>query len=244
MIKVLKSKSLETQLGLCGFEVSLVDTVSRDVTFERLSELDGLFESIKIKFVGKRSERAGVWIGVAVVPAWLITKGLIELELMLETADDLERGVADVEAEDSLRRFERRLAEAGPARVADLVRRRGSAILERTEKVRSISESYAAEIQKLVTASSPSGAVAEVRALLGPSMSVHVTRLANCITADSGARGIYELAACALIIFGVAIEKRDFSTADSVETEVRWRMSLITYALWKSFGYHRVSAVN
>lgn len=121
-------------LSEAGFKVGRANEVEPSVSFTRLRE-DQVYELIRCSFAGKKREAAVCRIGASVTRV-VELKGLSENELLLDVAQNRERGWTIVERDQQLGEWAKSVASVGVPSVRRFADRVAAELLGRTECAR------------------------------------------------------------------------------------------------------------
>lgn len=127
-----------------GFALAWQDP--QELGLVRASTVDGLHEQLLVSAAGRAGEALACEVAISITRRQLGTKGMCELEVVTDLATDLERGLTIVETGEQVELWEKGIAEIAPAAVGELAKRKGTALLARTEKARSAVQSYLKEL--------------------------------------------------------------------------------------------------
>jgi hypothetical protein len=143
-IKVKPSRLL-SQLSSHGFATGPTLPAQDSFTFVRQASRPALFEWIVVEASGKKSE--AVYASVATgLTRWMVGRSLAEEALLMELAENQERGWSIIKTDAAARDWESRLVSAALPNLERITLERGVPLLERTEQLRRAVSAYTARL--------------------------------------------------------------------------------------------------
>jgi hypothetical protein len=146
-----KMKVRPSRLASCLAERGFVQgpemSSEGSISFVREAKTPEIYEWIIVHAAGKRAEAVSASIVISLTcerPLYKIA--LAEDRLLLDVADNQERGWSIVETDSAARSWEGKLAEIVPGKLAEFTREFGGELLRRTEDVRRSVKRYCAKL--------------------------------------------------------------------------------------------------
>lgn len=227
-LKVKALRALSRFAPIERFRLSWIDGDAA-FAFVRPGRTEGLFEHVLVDGAGKHGDAVVASAGVAVVEGRTATKGLIELETIVDLPGVASRGHARIETKEEAIRWEENLARVAPQHVAALADRKGAALLEATAVVREVTAKYAVFLPAGLDATALRRWLEEQ---IRPQERAEAQRLAGWpgVLRFEGGEQLYGIASLALVAFAERVEKRQapFQSTDPLEDQaLMWRIQVL-----------------
>lgn len=212
-----------------GFVALRSRNPQREIRFTRASIADGLFEQLWIDCDGRAGDAVSAYAVVSTVRGLSLTKGMVELRLLHEVAQNSDRGWTMIAGDAQAADWELRLSRLAPAIVRDFAERAGSALLARTMSARTAAAQYAKKLVQL-------GGTGPACSTLLEQSTPEQGEVAERLVRQPGVLQIpdrfplYRLATLTMALFGDEIEGRTkaFHTVNPLtDREVMWRIQFI-----------------
>jgi hypothetical protein len=200
-------------------------------TFVRKSKSPDLFEWIFVEASGKKSEAVVASVATSLTSRILDRRDLAVERLLMEIAEDQERGWSIVESQAEAREWESRLVDVAPVRADQLTEERGDELLHRTEEARRAVKRY---LVHLDLAKPVATQIEQLRHNADPKQLGVAERLAwwwHC------AEDIFALSWLCIVSFEAEVEDPPKSFAvqnPNFNAELLWRIELIADKLLSS----------
>jgi hypothetical protein len=232
----LNVKRLEISLGALGFSRLQRQVAIDSLYFVRNSSLACLFDWIETHCSGRRQEAVGAYAGISVIGNGAPIKGLIENEILMEVAEDKERGWTEVLNDSDSIRWEQNLVRVAPIALQRLRERFGSCLLNATQNARRAAEAYLLRLQ----CASPEGISHWYEAHPERGLRQQAEDIAKwpgICHLPSGHR-IYAIAIFVLLLWSQETENTTYSFTYSgvlaiPETQLLWRLQLLVDGILK-----------
>lgn len=202
-MKVKAHRLLDGLRGV-GFALGFPTYGADSYTFIRSSINDSLYESIIVEAQGRNYEAVYASVGVSVTKT-VMYKGLGDVKVLDEIAEDLERGWTIIVDDSKAREWEANLVRVGPERASEWARLRGNSILKDTEDIRNAIGKYLAIVGPFKDAEQLSQKVRQQSASC-------IVELANHLHVGGvpGKEDTYQLASLIILRYSEEAEKRSF----------------------------------
>lgn len=216
-----------TVLGRAGFRPARVSYVEPCFSFTRMRG-DQVYELIQCNFSGKRREAAVCRIGASVTRL-IELKGLSESEVLLEVAEDRERGWTIVESSQKFRIWADHVARVAVEKASRFGDRVGSDLLRRTASIRRQAQRCIGKLIRM-------GSKEEAFERLTDESTETELQLAHCLSGWPGVMQVpqseleYQLA-CLAVVKMLCNEKlpnpTEVSEMPLQNTQLMWQIQLI-----------------
>lgn len=222
-------RRIAAKLAAWGFEPFFFSKISKEFEYVRATSIKDLFEQIWVIAQGKKGEAVYANLAVSVVKG-RATKGLVEIDLLMEMAGVPDRGWTIISSIDEAKLWEKQLAEVAPSRASKLAEEKGPELLERTASARNSVDRYFHFLEE------HAGDLDELEEWMMRKASSSTMKRSEQLAEwpgvlqVSGWDQVYRIATLAIVSFAHEVEAQadELVSADPLENpELMWRIQIL-----------------